>query len=233
MAAMFRELLGRWVQKRDAATWIQLFNGSLVHPLGHLHPSAWSPLCAASRRLLVNPRQASALAAQHLWTDLSARRGETVAPVEFALRQPPMWHLVMGATRRELLVIALWCGAMLARRQVTGAVDRASAMRWRSRLTAPLYADVLGRAHVLGRCNPMPPARELTSGRLLLDLGLSMLATWSEDPQGWSRRRIELSAGPHRKPAEHYLGPDVLQPADTAAIEPAVLAFVERHCHVG
>ena len=231
MAALFREMLGRWVERRDRATWVQLFNGSLVRPLGYVHPSAWSPLCAASRRVLLSPRQASVHAAQHLWTDLGARHGEATPPIEYALRQPPIWQLVMCATRRELLAIALWCGAMLARRQLSGAVDRASAMRWRSRLTTPLYKDVLGSSHVLGRCDRMPPARELTSGRLLVDMGLSMLAAWSEDSQGWSRRRIEMAAGPHGKPAEHYLGPNALQPAQTAAIESAVLSFVGRHCH--
>lgn len=231
MAAMFRELLGRWIENRDRATWVRLFNASLANPLGHVHPSQWSPLCAVSRSVLMKPAQDGALVAEHLWTDLAARRGEAIASFEYAALQRPIWHLVMCATRREVLSLGLWCGATLARRQVAGTIDRASAMRWRSRLTAALYKDVLTCAHSLGRCDPMPPARELTSGRLLLDVGLAMLSSWSEDTQGWARRRIDMAAGPHCRSAEHYLGPNVLKPADTVAVEPAVLSFVERHCH--
>lgn len=231
VATKFRALLGRWAEQPDRITWMQLFNGSLVHPLGYLHPAAWSPLCAVSRRYLAHPRVASAVAAQHLWADLEQRRGGMVAPLEYALGQPPLWQLVMCMTRRELLALALWCGASLARRQIASAVDRASAARWRFRLGDALYVDVLGSATALGQCRPMPPAQELTCGRLLLDVGLSMLAAWSADPEGWSRRRIETAAGPHSKPAEHYVGPNALVPTDASSAEGAVLSFIGRQCH--
>lgn len=231
MAMLFRGMLGRWVANRDGATWVELFNGSMVHPLGYLHPSTWAPLCVVSRRFLVNPRKASALAAEHLWSDVESRRGKLVVPLDYALEQPALWQLVMCLTRRELLSLALWCGATTVRRRVAAAVDRQSAARWRTRLGNALYADVLGSGCMLGRCQHLPPARELASGRLLLDLGLSLLATWSSDAHGWAQRRIETAAGPHWKPVEHYLGPNALLPADAAAAEQAVFSFLERQCH--
>jgi hypothetical protein len=228
---LFRPLLGRWVRRPERGVWAELFNGSLMHPLGYLHPQAWSPLCAVSRRLLVHPRKVSPNAARILWEDLEARRGLMVAPLDHALSQPALWQLVMCLTRRELLALALWCGASIAQRQVASAVDRASAARWRKRLGEAVYADILRTAPALGRCHPMPPVRELGSGRLVLDLGLSMLAAWSADAAGWSSRRIEATAGPHARPAGHYLGLGALVPAEAKAVEPVLLRFIERHSH--
>jgi hypothetical protein len=231
MAVPFRRLLGRWIAQRDDASWVTLFNGSLVQPLAYLHPAAWSPLCAASRRHLLQARQPSARAAQHLWVELESRSRAMLPPLSFALQQAPLWRLVMCLTRRELLTLALWCGACVVRRRVAGAVDRASAARWRARLGERLYADVLRVPCDLGSCRPLPPVRELASGRLLLDLGLSMLAAWAADAEGWASRRIAAAAGPHHQPAEHYLGPEALMPVETLAAEPALLSFVERQCH--
>ncbi len=228
---LFRGLIHRWATRRDPATWLTLFNGSLLQPLEYLHPACWAPLCAASRRHLVHPRQACAQSAQSLWADLEARRGGMVAPLPYALEQSSLWQLVMCLTRRELLTLALWCGAAVTRSRVAAAVGRGPAARWRSRLGERLYTDVLRLPCELGSCRPMPPAQELTSGRLLLDVGLSMLASWSTDVEGWACRRIQASAGPHHRPAAHYLGPETLLPADAIAVQSAVLAFVERHSH--
>ena len=228
---LFRGLIHGWLARRDHATWLTLSNGSLLHPLGYLHPAAWSPLCPTSRRHLVHPRQACAQSAHSLWTDLEARRGGMLVPLPYALEQAPLWQLVMCFTRRELLTLALWCGAAIVRRRVAAAVGRASAARWRGRLGERLYADVLRQPCELGHCRPLPPEQELTSGRLLLDLGLSMLAAWTNDVEGWARRRIEASAGPHHRPVVHYLGPEALQLADAMAAQPAVFAFVERQSH--
>lgn len=228
---LFRGLLHRWMTRRDLVTWLTLFNSSLLHPLEYLHPQAWSPLCATSRRHLVHPRQVCAQSAELLWADLEARRAGTLAPLAYALEQAPLWQLVMCLTRRELLTLALWCGAAVVRRRVAAAVNHASAARWRKRLGERLYADVLREPCELGICRPLPPAQELASGRLLLDLGLSMLTAWSTDVEGWARRRIEATAGPHYRSAAHYLGPEALLPADVAVAQPAVLSFIERQSH--
>lgn len=231
MSQLFRALLARWVVQRDAATWASLLNDSLVRPLAYLHPTAWSPLCGTVRRSLMRPQQASAHAAEHLWADHDARAAGVLAPLPYALKQSALWQLVMCLTRRELLTLAVWCGASVARRRIVGAVDRASARRWRGRLGECLYADVLRRPSDLGTCRPLPPMQELVAGRLLLDLGLSMLAAWTADPHGWARRRIEGAAGPRRRAAEYYLGPEALLPVQVSAAEPALLSFVERQCH--
>lgn len=231
MAALFRSPLGQWVAHRDDARWVRLFNASVLHPLQYLHPGAWSPLCGATRRYLLQPPRSSALAAQHLWSGLASRRGEMLPPLDAALEQSMLWRLVMCLTRRELLTLALWCGASVMRRRVAAAVDRASSARWRARLGQPVYADVLQSTGELAACLPMPPAPELISGRLLLDVGLTLVADWSADPQGWARRRIEAAAGPHSRRAEHYVGPGALQPVEAVSAQAAMLSFVGRHSH--
>ena len=232
MTALFRRTLGRWAVSSDPNAWVALMNEAHQNPSAHLHASAWAPLCGTSRRLLLRSVEANFLAARSLWEHVEHQHGSVLPPFDYALNQPLQWRLVMAATRRELTTLALWCGACVVHRQIATAVDRESARRLRSRMGQALYAEVLHKPAPLGRCKGLTAAG-LLAGRFLLDLGWSMLTAWNDDPQGLGRRRIEATAGPRRKPVEHYVGSGALAMAGAAQAESALLAFVARHGNTG
>jgi hypothetical protein len=207
-------------------------NDAHQNPSIYLHASAWAPLCGTTRRLLLRSAETNPLAARSLWEHVEQQRGTVLPLFDYAMSQSAQWRLVMAATRRELMTLALWCGACVVHRQIATAVDRESARRLRSRMGRALYADVLQQAAPLGRCKGLTTSGLLT-GRFLLDLGWNMLMAWNEDPQGLGRRRIEATAGPRRRPVEHYVGGGALAMTGAAEAEPALLSFVARHGGMG
>lgn len=233
MTALFRRTLGRWAASGDASAWATLVNEAHQNPVSYLHASAWAPLCGASRRLLLRSAEIEPLAAQSLWQHIEQPQGTVFFPFAYGLTQPLRWRLLMAATRRELMTLALWCGACVVHRQIATAVDRDTARRYRSRMGRAIYADVLQVAAPLGRCKGLPMAGSLPSGRFLLDMGWTIILALTEDPERIARRRIEATAGPHRKPVEHYVGSGALAMADAAQAEAALLAFVARHSDAG
>lgn len=236
MTPLFRPSLARWAAAPDDTSWTRLWNDSLCDPLAHLHPSAWAPLSAATRLLLARQRgidrELAVGQAGPLWQLADQRHGQSVAPLAFGLEQAALWQLVMAATRSELLVLARWCGAALFRRQVAVAVDRHTSLRWRRRLGGAVYADVLRGQAAPGRCEAAVPLADLLAGRLLVDIGLALLAHWAAEPRQWASRRIALAQGPHHRGVDHMLGPGAIRPADAAAVQNALLAFVQEHGHV-
>ena len=229
MTALFRRTLGRWASSSDVNAWVALMNEAHQNPTAYLHASAWAPLCGGSRRVLLRSTQAYPLAARSPWEHVEQQHGVTLAPFDYTLSQAPRWRLVMAATRRELMTLAMWCGASVVHRQIATAVDRDSARRLRARMGRALYADVLQASAPLGRCKGLPSAGPLLNGRFLLDMGWTMLLSWSQDPKGLGRRRIEATAGPRRRPVEHYVGTGALAMSDEAQAEAAMLTFVARH----
>ena len=231
MPGLFRPAIAQWAAAPQPALWVPLWNAALVHPLGHLHARLWAPWQAGTRRLLLRARQRATGAPSALWRAAAQDSGVATLPLAYGLRQGPLWQLVMGVDRRELFALAMWCGACLVRHQVAASVDRDTARRWRARLGERLYRDVLAVPADLGRCRPAPPLRELLGGRLVVDIGLSALAGWAADAHGWATYRIAQTAGARHRPAQQLLGPGVVQPNAAAAVEPALLAFVQRHAH--
>lgn len=230
MTALFRRTLGRWAAANgDLNAWVALMNEAHQNPAAYLHASAWAPLCGTSRRLLLRNGETHPLAAHSLWEHVEQQRGAVLSPFDYALTQPPQWRLLMVATRRELMTLALWCGACVVHRQIAKAIDRDLARRYRSRMGRAMYADILQMAAPMGACKGLPAAGSLPNGRFLLDMGWTMLLAWSEDSKGLVRRRIDATAGPHRKPVEHYVGSGALTIADATLAEAALLAFVARH----
>lgn len=229
MPGLFRPAVGAWAAAPQPALWAPLWNAALVDPLGHVHARTWAPWHAGTRRLLLRERERGAAAAPALWRAAAGNGSAAIVPLAYGLQQSALWQLVMGTTRRELFALALWCGASLVRQQLASSVDRETARRWRTRLGERLYRDVLSVPSDIGRCRPAPPPRDLLGGRLVVDIGLSALAAWATDAQGWAVRRIALTAGARRLSAQQLLGPGVLQPGPAAAVEASLLAFVQRH----
>lgn len=230
MTGFFRPSLSRWAAEGDPAHWVELAATALAAPQRSFHVAAWPPAVRGARRLLCDCGTVGA--GEALWRLLAERREALEWPVELGLRQGPLWQLVMVATRAELFTLARWCGACAVQRQVRGGVARAVAQRWRSRLGAPLYADVL-QAGELARWRATLPAESLQSGRLLVEIGLLLLGAWTHEPQRWVGRRIEAAVGAGHGVIARQLESGMLAAAPREHAEAAVLAFVARHGDAG
>jgi hypothetical protein len=228
MANFFRPPLSRWAVEGGVANWLELAASALATPQRGFHASVWPHAALDARRVLCACGTASA--GEALWPLMADRSNGLALPVDFGLRQTPLWQLVMVATRAEVFTLARWCGACAVLRQVRCGIARAVAQRWRSRLGPQLYADVL-QASELARWKVQLPTESLQSGRLLVEIGLHLLEAWTHEPQRWSDRRIQAAAGAGHGVIGRQLEHGMLTAVPREHAQEAVLAFVARHSH--